>query len=105
MQAKAERQFYSGGTVRLFLHSSGSARIVVSTKSVPRNISTNYERTHESAANVDGKSTGKPAASREALDGHVFTECRMVVCEQAVEATKHLQVRTWMPSPPYGANC
>jgi hypothetical protein len=28
---------------------------------------------HESAANVDGKSTGKPSASLEAMDGDVFT--------------------------------
>jgi hypothetical protein len=27
---------------------------------------------HESAANVDGESSGKPAASGEAVDGHVF---------------------------------
>jgi hypothetical protein len=27
---------------------------------------------HESAAHVDGESTGKPAASREAVGGHVL---------------------------------
>jgi hypothetical protein len=27
---------------------------------------------HESAANVDGESTWKPAAGRQALDGDVF---------------------------------
>jgi hypothetical protein len=44
---------------------------------------------------MDGKSAGKPAASREAVDGYVFVECWLVVREQAVEATKHLQVKTW----------
>jgi hypothetical protein len=29
---------------------------------------------HESATNVGGESTGKPAASREAVDGYVFVE-------------------------------
>jgi hypothetical protein len=48
---------------------------------------------HESAANVDGKSTGKPAASREAVDGQVFIECGLLVREQAVEVTEHLQVK------------
>jgi hypothetical protein len=50
---------------------------------------------NESAATMDGKSAGKPAASREAVDGYVFVECWLVVREQAVEATKHLQVKTW----------
>jgi hypothetical protein len=50
---------------------------------------------HESAAHVDGESSGKPAPSREAVDGHVFIECWLLVGEQAVEATKHLQVKTW----------
>ena len=36
-------------------------------------ITTNYARVHESAANVDGEFAGKPAASGEAVDGHVFT--------------------------------
>ena len=48
---------------------------------------------HEFAANVDGESTGEPAASREAVDGHVFIECGQLVREQAVESTKHLQVK------------
>ena len=48
---------------------------------------------HEFAANVDGESTGEPAASREAVDEHVFIECGQLVREQAVESTKHLQVK------------
>jgi len=36
-------------------------------------ITSGYARMHESAANVDGKSTGKPAASDEAVDGYVLT--------------------------------
>jgi hypothetical protein len=48
---------------------------------------------HESATNVDGKSTGKPAASHEAVDGYVFTECWLLVREQALETTTHLQVK------------
>lgn len=31
-----------------------------------------HVRMDESTANVDGRSTGKPAASFEAVDGHVF---------------------------------
>ena len=48
---------------------------------------------HEFAANVDGESTGKPATSREDVDGHVFIECGQLVRAQAVESTKHLQVK------------
>ena len=48
---------------------------------------------HESAANVDGKSTRKPAASGEAVDGHVFTEYWLLVCEQALEITTRVQVK------------
>ena len=47
----------------------------------------------EFAANVSGESTGKPAASREVVDGHVFIECGQLVREQAVESTKRLQVK------------
>jgi hypothetical protein len=52
-----------------------------------------YARMHESAANVDGKSTRKPTASHEAVDGYVFTECWLLVREQALETTTHLQVK------------
>jgi hypothetical protein len=45
---------------------------------------------HESATNVGGESTGKPAASREAVDGYVFVERWLLVREQALETTKHL---------------
>jgi hypothetical protein len=54
---------------------------------------------HESATHVDGESTRKPAASREAVDGHVFTQCWPLVREQAVEATKRSQVKAWTPHP------
>jgi len=93
-QADAERRFQWAGTIHLFRPSSNSARILISAKSAPRNISTNYARAHEFAANVDGESTGKPAASREAVDGHVFNQYWLLVREQAVEAKEYLQVKT-----------
>jgi len=42
---------------------------------------------------VDGEFAGKPAASRKAVDGHVFTQYWLLVREQTLEATKHLQVK------------
>lgn len=61
------------------------------TKAGPRTAILNGQaRMHESAKNVGGGSTGEPTASGEAVDGDVFLEYRLVVRQQALEATKRL---------------